>query len=152
MSQLGQLAIAVKYLQEHPEMHKYGSTMLRKLVSDPLIGRNTWQDARHKLGLAPLSRSNFATRQNEFTRKYKAATPALVTGSKSNSTIVHIYAAEKRVKVLYRGVTREYTLKALDVKEAIKIYQHCGYKYTWLNDDVVLLTKRGKRAKQEKAA
>lgn len=147
MTTLSQLALAVKYLKEHPEMQKYGSTMLRKLVQDPLIGRNTWQDARHKLGLAPLSRSNFATR-----REYKPAIPSLASGSKSNSTIVHIYAVEKRVKVLYRGVTREYVLKTLDVKQAIKIYQHCGYKYTWLNDDVILLTKRGKRIKQEQAA
>lgn len=143
---MGQLAIAVKYLKEHPELHKYGSTMLRKLVQDPLVGRNTWQDARHKLGLAPLSRANFATRQ------YKTPTPALATGSTSNSTIVHIYAAEKRVHVLYRGETREYTLKTLDVKRVIEFYRSQGYKYTWLNDDVILLTKRGKRSARKDAA
>lgn len=148
-----QLQKAMNYLQSHPEMHQYGGKILAKLVTDPKVSRDSWQDARNKLGLVKLTTNN---RKGMVYKKvvYNKPIPQLAVGYKSNSTIVHIYVKENRVQVLHRGETRTYILrgKALDVTKTIAMYKSQGYRYTWLNENVILLTKCGKRAKQEQAA
>lgn len=130
---------AVDYLRSHPEMHIYGGKSLAKMIASPACSSTTWKKARHILGLPPIDQHA----QRSIQDKSHTVSVSRVN-SQRVKTIIHIHVKSKRVNVYYGGQMREYKLNVLEVDEAIKLYKSRGYKYTWLNDDVVLLTYKPK--------
>lgn len=58
------------------------------------------------------------------------------------TTIVHIHVTRRIAVVTYNGIARMYRLKAINPLELIAIYRQRGYKYSWLAQDTILLTKK----------
>lgn len=58
------------------------------------------------------------------------------------STIVHVSVVNRIAVVTYGGVSRMFRLKQIDPLELIALYKSRGYKYSWLNADTALLTKK----------
>ncbi len=68
------------------------------------------------------------------------------------TTIVHISISKQIATVTVNGVARMYRLNYIPPLELFKMYRTQGYKYVWLNNDVILLTKKNKNQKGLKAA
>lgn len=130
---------AVEYLKRHPELHMYGGKSLAKMIASPTCSSTTWKKARKLLDLPPIDQHA----QRSIQDKSQTVSVTRVS-SQRVKTIIHIHVKTKRVNVYYGGQMREYRLKVLEIDTAIALYKSRGYKYTWLNDDVVLLTYKPK--------
>lgn len=60
----------------------------------------------------------------------------------SDSTIVHISIRNALAVVTYNGVSRLFRLKRIDPLGLANLYRTRGYKYSWLDNDTILLTKK----------
>jgi hypothetical protein len=67
---------------------------------------------------------------------------------RGSTTIVHVNTKQQTATVTYNGESRKFDIskmKATTPQMLIEFYKKVlGYKYTWLNDDVILLTKKVK--------
>lgn len=122
------LNFAIQWLNDHPTLQHMTGRTLERIVKSPqgAITYRTWNEAKR------------------LAKKSVFPDEPLDT---AHTTIVHINTKTQTLRVTYNGNERVFDIakmKATTPAMLTTFYKRLGYKYTWLNDDVILLTKKVK--------
>ncbi len=128
--------IATEWLREHPEYHIHGAKALAQMVDDPKLTRSVWRKARKALHLPDAPRK--VARVHSYPSKRKPRVLA------DNSVRIEINVETNVASVTINGQTSTRVLRQRDM--VVEAYKRDGFKYQWLNNNTILLTKRKRKA------
>ena len=125
---------ATEWLRAHPEYHNVGAKTLSRTIEHPKFTRFIWRQAKKALALPPAP---YPTAHSyPETRK-----PRVLA---SHDTRIEINVLTGIATVTVDGQAS--TAKVRHMDHIVGFYKHHGYKYAWLNNTTVLLTKSKRKA------